>query len=132
MDNKEYLGKGWSFPPIFSKNENSITSEMVSAEEDIRQSIAILLSTHVGERYLVPKFGCNLENFQFRGMTNALRLHIKGIVAEAIKENEPRVKLNDVILDSSEILDGRLRIDVRYTVNKTGSKDSLVYPYYLA
>ena len=41
MDDKEksFLGKGWSFPPAFDKKLGSV--EMVSMEEDIRQSLEI-------------------------------------------------------------------------------------------
>lgn len=39
---KAYLGTGWGFPPTFA---NSGEVELVSAEEDICQSLYILLST---------------------------------------------------------------------------------------
>jgi phage baseplate assembly protein W len=57
--NISFLGTGWNFPPEFSKRGNVI---MVSAEEDIRQSLFILLSTSPGERVMQPNFGCGLKN----------------------------------------------------------------------
>ena len=36
---KSFLGRGWSFPPTFRKEMADI--EMVSKEEDIRQSLQI-------------------------------------------------------------------------------------------
>ena len=52
MDNKEksFLGKGWSFPPAFDKKLGSV--EMVSMEEDIRQSLEIYFGTKPGERIM--------------------------------------------------------------------------------
>ena len=57
MQNKNsFLGKGWAFPPEFSHNDNP--TRMSNYEEDIRQSLIILLSTRTGERiqwtYLQP------------------------------------------------------------------------------
>ena len=57
MQNKNsFLGKGWEFPPEFSHNDNP--TRMSNYEEDIRQSLVILLSTRTGERihrpYLQP------------------------------------------------------------------------------
>ena len=40
---KSFLGRGWSFPPTFSKEKADI--EMVSKEEDIRQSLIIFFNT---------------------------------------------------------------------------------------
>jgi phage baseplate assembly protein W len=48
MQNKNsFLGKGWAFPPEFSHNDNP--TRMSNYEEDIRQSLIILLSTRTGE-----------------------------------------------------------------------------------
>jgi hypothetical protein len=41
--NVSFLGTGWNFPPEFSKRGNVI---MVSAEEDIRQSLFIFYQHH--------------------------------------------------------------------------------------
>lgn len=47
MQNKNsFLGKGWAFPPEFSHNDNP--TRMFNYEEDIRQSLIILLSTRTG------------------------------------------------------------------------------------
>lgn len=52
MQNKNsFLGKGWAFPPEFSHNDNP--TRMSNYEEDIRQSLIILLSTRTGERIIV-------------------------------------------------------------------------------
>ena len=46
MQNKNsFLGKGWAFPPEFSHNDNP--TRMSNYEEDIRQSLIILLSTRI-------------------------------------------------------------------------------------
>ena len=42
---KEFLGRGWSFPPKFERNDEVLELQMVSLEEDVRESLSILLST---------------------------------------------------------------------------------------
>ena len=52
MQNKNsFLGKGWAFPPEFSHNDNP--TRMSNYEEDIRQSLIILLSLAQGSEYIV-------------------------------------------------------------------------------
>ena len=46
MDEKSFLGRGWSFPPTFSKNQADV--ELVESRKDIDQSLHILLSTSLG------------------------------------------------------------------------------------
>ena len=54
-----FLGTGWSFPPAFDRK--IAQPVMVSDEEDISQSLDIILSTSLGERVLRPNFGCDLK-----------------------------------------------------------------------
>ena len=45
-----FLGRGWDFPPNFSRSLNGV--DMIADEEDIRSSLEILLSTRIGERIM--------------------------------------------------------------------------------
>ena len=58
-DNDVFLGTGWSFPPTFQTSGKEV--EMVSYEQDIKESLHILLSTSPGERIMQPSFGCDLK-----------------------------------------------------------------------
>ena len=60
---KSFLGKGWKFPPTFDDHKMSVI--MVSDEDDIRESLYILLSTKPGERTFNSRFGCNLKSLLF-------------------------------------------------------------------
>jgi phage baseplate assembly protein W len=62
-DDQSFLGRGWSFPPAFSRSGAEV--EMVSGAEDIRQSLGILLSTRLGERLMQDEFGCDLQHVLF-------------------------------------------------------------------
>ena len=67
MEKINFLGTGWSFPPSFNNEIASI--ELVSDEEDINQSLNILLSTSLGERVMQPRYGCNLEDYLFEPLS---------------------------------------------------------------
>ena len=63
MADELFLGRGWGFPVTFGNQGRLVT--MVDAEEDIRQSLEILLSTQVGERVLNPTFGWKRDALVF-------------------------------------------------------------------
>ena len=126
----EHIGTGWSFPPRFVKNGN-IGVEMVSGEIDIEERMSIILSTDLEERFIHPDFGADLREYSFKSLDTATTLEIKRKVANSIKEYEPRVTLNGIFIDSSRLNEGIFTLDIKYTVNATGNKKSLVYPFYL-
>ena len=58
IDENTFLGRGWSFPPTFTRGDNGVT--LVDEVEDIKQSLIILLSTIKGERIMQPDYGANM------------------------------------------------------------------------
>ena len=67
MEDKSFLGKGWSFTPEFDQERGKV--RMVAEEEDIKQSLAILLSTAPSERVHRFDFGCGIRQFAYELMT---------------------------------------------------------------
>lgn len=126
---RSFLGTGWSFPPSFSKISKEVI--MTSEEEDIRKSLEILLSTTVGERFLQPQYGCNLEQYVFEPMNATISTEIRSTVRNAIDIYEPRIKLLSVKLDTSMLNEGRVDIAVEYEIIITNSRHNLVYPFYM-
>lgn len=123
-----YLGTGWSFPPTFFPGDGV---SLVSAEEDIRQSLQILLSTSLGERVLQPTYGCNLSELLFEPLSPTITANIKEHLRIAILYYEPRIRLNRLDLSLDRDVDGVVLITVDYTILSTNSRFSLVYPFYL-
>lgn len=64
LDNDAFLGKGWSFPPTLT--EDGV--DMVAYEQDIEQSLYVLLSTSPGERVNRYDYGCPLRKYTFEVM----------------------------------------------------------------
>ena len=127
---KSFLGRGWSFPPTFSKSNNEVL--IISDEEDIQKSIETLLSTTIGERFLQPAYGCNLDNYVFEPINATIETLIKITVRNAILIFEPRIKLLSVKLDTTTFInEGRADINIEYEIIGTNSRFNLVYPFYL-
>lgn len=130
-NNNSFLGTGWSFPPAFDAETGSV--RMVSAEEDIKQSLDILLSTSLGERVMQPKYGCNLNDYLFEGLSTGTIGYIKDRVSNAILYYEPRILAENIEVtgdDSSDLFEGRFTISVEYTIPGTNSRFNYVYDYY--
>ncbi|MBD2335999.1 GPW/gp25 family protein [Calothrix sp. FACHB-156] len=124
-----FLGTGWGFPPQFNKISRSV--RLVSAEEDINESLKILLTTSLGERVMQPTYGCNLENLLFEPLSPTVASSIKELVRIAIVYHEPRIRLERLDLNLDEQLKGVINITVDYTVITTNSRFNFVYPFYL-
>lgn len=125
---RSFLGRGWAFPPAF--HGGLVPVSMVSEEEDIEQSLHILLSTRPGERLMRPDFGTDLHNLVFHSMDLTARTQLKEAIGRAVLYYEPRITLNDVVFDMSEERSGILRICLEYTIRLTNTRGNLVYPYY--
>ncbi len=123
---ESFLGTGWSFPPEFDKNTADV--KMTSAEEDIKRSLYILLSTTVGERVMQPAYGCNLKRFLFEPLNATTIAYVRKLVEDAIVYFEPRIELDGV---SVEVEEGTLNIIIDFRIRATNARSNLVYPFYL-
>lgn len=128
-DAASFLGRGWAFPPAFADGGAEVA--MVEAEDDIEQSLAILLATRRGERVMQPGFGCDLNEFLFAEITPSLVGQVRDLVTNAILDHEPRVQLEAVDVSDERADEGLLLITIEYTVKATNSRYNLVYPFYL-
>ena len=126
---KSFLGTGWSFPPRFDAASGDV--EMVSEETDIRQSLYIILTTIPGERVMWPTFGCDIFGQVFARIDTTTETYMRGLITDAILYYEPRITLEEVLFTEDEQLEGRLYIDLTYTIRKTNSRSNVVFPFYL-
>lgn len=131
MENPEnsFLGSGWSFPPTFSRLTYSV--EMVSDEKDIRESLWILFSTQLGERLMVPEYGCQLWRMVFKNLTTTLTTQLANIVRQAILYWEARINVDQITVLPDATVPGLVLITVDYTIRKTNARNNLVFPFYI-
>lgn len=127
---KAFLGVGWSFLPGFYRHAGGIGVQMVNEEDDIRESLKILLSTRPGERIMQPDYGCRLHAMVFDIISESAMTEIKDVIDRAILFFESRITLNSIDVDTEEIYDGILKIKLDYTVRKTNTRSNVVYPFY--
>jgi len=127
-ESQTFLGTGWSFPPHFDNNTQTVTT--TTGEVDINKSLEILLSTRLGERIMVPDYGCNLEELLFQPLDLTLRTFIKDLIETAILYHEPRINVEKIILDNTNELGGEILITIEYRVRITNSRGNMVFPFY--
>ncbi len=128
MEENNFLGTGWSFPPIFQKAKKSVS--MVKGELDIRQSLEILISTSLGERVLRSDYGCGIKAMSFENITVTMMTKLKRLIEKAILKYEARIDLENLSLKNSIPLEGVLYIQIQYRVRSTNSRSNFVYPFY--
>ncbi len=111
---------------------------MVADDEDVQESLRILLATLPGERVMQERFGCDLGSFLFEEVDQGLKNAVTRLVRDAILYHEPRVELERVAVtesrgegDSASPGGKILEISIRYTTQGTNSRYNMVFPFYL-
>ena len=125
----DFIGTGWGFPPRSDLNEASVN--MVSGMQDIEESMKILLSTTMGERFMLPDYGTDLDQLVFEQITTTLKTYVADRLRRALTLYEPRVKIESVTIEDPDTLVGVVHVIVQYVIRNTNSRRNLVYPFYL-
>src|SRR5205814_5147722 len=102
-----------------------------SYDEDIRQSIRIILGTEPGERVMRPDFGAGLNRYVFAAVNTTMLERLRGGVEQSLIRWEPRIILEQVSVRSDGADRSLLLIEVTYRVRATNTLQNLVYPFYL-
>lgn len=126
--NRDYLGRGWSWPPEFILNPPAVA--MLEDEADVALSLQILLNTTPGERVMQPLYGCNMTELVFESLDTRMKTLMADKIETAILYFEPRVDLESVAFDESQELEGLVLINIVYRVKSTNSRFNFVYPFY--
>lgn len=106
--------------------------EMTSGEQEIYQSLEVLINTLLGERVLVQDFGCAVQNYVFEALTDTLLNEIRGNIKRALVLYESRVDFTQIQVTQDPDELGKVIISIEYTMPDSNSRYNLVYPYYLA
>ena len=119
--NLDFLGKGWNFPFDFDSALGNV--KFSAGVENIRQNILIILGTRLGERQMLPDFGCRIFDLLFAPNSPSTTSTAASYVKEAISRWEPRVEVLNV--DASLANSGTIKIQLSYRIRATSSVEHL-------
>jgi phage baseplate assembly protein W len=126
--NRKFLGTGWRFQVDVDRTG---TVSLSHHDDNIRDSIFIILGTAPGERVMRLDFGCFVHDFVFapnNPTTCALAAHY---CEEALRKWEPRIKNVSARANTAQGEPNKIVVEIEYTVVSTNNKRNVVYPFYL-
>jgi hypothetical protein len=96
MKKRSLFGQGLSFPPRVGPDGRLAWSE---GEQNVRESIRLILMTAPGERLMRERFGCGIREFLFEPNTVTTRQLLRQRITAAVGRWEPRVRVQEVTVD---------------------------------
>jgi phage baseplate assembly protein W len=126
---EEFVGAGWAFFPMRTDATGRIV--LVTHEQEIEESIRLILATSPGERPMRPDFGCAIHDFVFAPADAATAGQIAFEVRAALDRWEPRVDVLEVRVELDGGDDGTLHIQIGYRIRGTNDPRNLVFPFYV-
>ncbi len=128
MAKHDLRGSGWRFPIRPDANGNLVA---VDGDENVAQSVHLLLATVAGERPMRPTFGTTAVQSLFDGSSEQNLHRIEEALSDAIRQWEPRVELDAVNATRRTGDDTTVEVRVAYRVRRTNTRRTLVFPYYV-
>jgi uncharacterized protein len=128
MADRSYLGKSWRFPVAINLTGGLSSS---SLEENVRESIFIILGTAPGERVKRPQFGCRIHDLMFDPNNVITAARSEYYCEEALLKYEPRLEDVTVKAEPNAAEPNRLDIRITYKIIGQTHEKNLVYPFYL-
>jgi phage baseplate assembly protein W len=125
---KDFLGKGLRFPVSINLNGGVSSSQL---EENVRQSLFVILGTAPGERVNRPRFGCRIHDLMFAPNTPMTAARAEVYCEEAIYKFEPRIERVACRARPNADEPNRLDIRIEYVIAGKNVERNLVFPFYL-
>ena len=125
---KDFLGKGLRFPVSINLNGGVSSSQL---EENVRQSLFVILGTAPGERVNRPKFGCMIHDLMFAPNNPVTAARAEVYCEEAIYKFEPRIERVSCRAQPNPDEPNRLDIRIEYVISGKNVERNLVFPFYL-
>lgn len=125
---KSVLGAGISFPiGIDSGGGLSMSQD----DENVAESVAIIIGTAPGERRMRPDFGCRIHDFVFHPASPATAALVSFYVRSALVRWEPRIEDVKVIAAPDPDQENRINVDISYRTRRSNTLRNMVFPFYL-
>ena len=123
----DITGKGWRFP-ILPDAAGGLG--YVEGDENVEQSLKILLLTALGQRVMRPDFGTAAPRMVFApGSVQNLGL-LETSLREAVRDWEPRIDLEEVRVEVNPADETQVTVQLAYRIRQTNTRANLVFPFY--
>lgn len=99
MDVGKLYGRGMSFPPRVGADGRIVSSE---GEQNVRESIRVILLTRQRERLLLPNFGGGLDRYLFEPNTPGTRQRLSEEIERALARWEARIRVEAVTVETDD------------------------------
>lgn len=124
---RPYLGQSLRFPLQINQQGNL---DLSAEEQNIRESIYLILLTQWGERVYRPDFGCRLSELNYAPINQQTLMLMRIYVQEALEIWEPRIVVEQVLTEPDST-QGKVDITIIYSLQTTYERRSIVFPFYL-
>ncbi len=124
---EEFIGSGWAFP---LRTDATGSIALVRREQEIEESIHLILGTAYGERPMRPEFGCGIHDLIFAPSNSTTAGQAAYEVRRSLSRWEPRVDVDDVAVTYDEADTSLMYISITYRVRGSNDPRNLVFPFY--
>ncbi len=121
----DFIGKGWSYPLGVGTTGGIALS---GGDDEIAESMRLILGTAQGERPMRPEFGCGVHDLVFAAVDATFAGQVAYEVKASLLRWEPRIDVVDVTLEPGS--EGVVLIGIEYTLRTTNDRRNLVFPFY--
>lgn len=128
ISQRAFLGVGWKFPLQVTPDGKIAQARY---ETRVEEAIYLILSTAVGERVMLPDFGCGIHELVFAPNNAATISDVTQRVRRALVAYEPRIDVLDINVETALETPHLLLIRINYRIRATNAQGNLVYPFYL-
>lgn len=124
---EDFVGRGWAFP---LRLDSTGAFALSQGDDDVAESIRLILGTSPGERPMRPEFGCPIHELIFDTVDAGLAGRVGTLVEAALTRWEPRIDVLGVTASPDPAAPQILRIAVDYRIKSTNDRRNLVFPFY--
>ncbi|MCA1816446.1 MAG: GPW/gp25 family protein [Acidobacteria bacterium] len=118
----QIYGKDMTFPPRVGADGRVSWSE---GEENVRESIRVILLTEQRERLRLPTFGGSLARYLFEPNTVTTRQLIKDRITKELAQWEPRVAVENVSVEADADDPQAAVATINYRLVATNKKEAV-------
>jgi uncharacterized protein len=115
------IGQGISFPPRLVHGRVAWSA----GEQNVRESIQVIILTELGERLRRADFGAGLGSYLFEPNTVTTRGQIQDRIVKALTLWEPRITLDSVAVEEASDDPEAVRVTVSYRLVATQVREAV-------